>query len=178
MRIKRPVFYSAASAAAIAAVGLMASPALASTTQSPWQQGQGFSLSNNYGYASGTVTASQFGQFGQFGRYGQVSVTVSGTVTSNGGYGYGYGHRQGATEEVFLSANSWQRGQLIGSASPGQSGTISGSLSNTNSGTITLCAANQWGGNVRDCTSQSFTVSQPYPRPHPHPQPQPVHHHP
>jgi hypothetical protein len=70
-----------------------------------------------------------------------------------------YGYRRGTIEEVFLSSNSWQRGELIGSAGPGQSDTFSGTLYNTNSGTITLCAANRWGGNVRDCTSQTFTVS-------------------
>jgi hypothetical protein len=154
MRIRRPVIYTAVSAAAIATVGLLASPAMASTTQSPWQ-GQGISLYNNYGSASGTATASQYGQYGQ---RGHGSVTVSGTVSSYRSGRYGYGYRQRTTEEVFLSANSWGRGQLIGSAGPGQSGQFSGTLYDTNSGTITLCAANQWGGNVRDCTSQSFTV--------------------
>jgi hypothetical protein len=157
MRIRRPAIYSVASAAAIAATGLLASPAMASTSQFPGQ-GQGFSLYNNEGNASGTITASQFG------RFGQGSVTVSGTVTS---YGRGYRYRQGTTEEVFLSANSWGRGDLIGSAGPGQSSQFSGSLYNTTSGTITLCAANQWGGNVRDCTSQSFSV-QPSPPSHHH----------
>jgi hypothetical protein len=174
--VRRAMIYAAASAAAIATAGLLASPALASTTQSPWQQGQGFSLSNNYGNASGTITASQYGQYGQ---YGQGSVTVSGTVSSNG-FGRGSGYRRGATEEVFLSGNSWQRGELIGSAGPGHSNQVSGSLSNTTSGTITLCAASQRGGTVRDCTSQSFTVStpQPYPirTPHPTPQPHPRRH--
>lgn len=157
MRIRRPAIYSVASAAAIAATGLLASPAMASTAQPPWQ-GQGFSLYNNDGNASGTITASQFG------RFGRGSVTVSGTVTSYG-YGRGYGYRRGTTEEVFLSGNSWGRGELIGSAGPGQSSQFSGSLYNTNSGTITLCAANQWGGDVRDCTSQSFSVPTP---PHHH----------
>jgi hypothetical protein len=162
MRIRRPAIYSVASAAAIAATGLLASPAMASTSQFPGQ-GQGFSLYNNEGNASGTITASQFGEFGR------GSVTVSGTVTSYGnGFGRGYGYRRGATEEVFLSANSWGRGDLIGSAGPGQSSQFSGSLYNTTSGTITLCAANQWGGNVRDCTSQSFSVQ---------PSPPPYHHH-
>jgi hypothetical protein len=155
MRFKRPVIYTAVSVAAIATAGLLASPAFASTTQGPWQ-GQSINLYNNYGSATGTVSGSQFGQYspkGQFGQYGRGSVTVSGTVSS---YGYGrYGYRQGTIEEVFLSANSWQRGQLIGSSSSGQ---FSGTLYNTNSGTVTLCAANRWGGNVRDCTSQSFTV--------------------
>ncbi len=168
MRIRRPVLYSVASAAAIAATGLLASPAMASTTQFPGQ-GQGFSLYNNEGNASGTITASQFGQFGQFGG---GSVTVSGTVTSYGN-GFGRGYRQGATEDVFLSSNSWSRGSLIGSAGPGQSSQFSGSLYNTTSGTITLCAANQWGGNVRDCTSQSFSVQPPH-RPTP-PRPTPPH---
>jgi hypothetical protein len=158
MRIGRPAIYSVASVAAIATTGLLASPAMASTSQFSWQgQGQSFSLYNNEGSASGTITANQFGQFGQWGR---GSVTVSGTVTSNG-YGYGYGYRHGSTEEVFLSANSWQRGELIGSAGPGQSSQFSGSL-NATSGRITLCAANQWGGKVRDCTSQSFSVSPPF----------------
>jgi hypothetical protein len=154
MRFRRPVIYAAVSVAAIATAGLLASPAMAATTQNPWQ-GQGISLYNNYGSASGTVSAGQFGQFGQRGR---GSVTVSGTVSSYRSGRYGYGYRQGVTEEVFLSSNSWGRGELIGSAGPGQSGQFSGTLYNTNSGTITLCAANQWGGNVRDCTSQSFTV--------------------
>jgi hypothetical protein len=160
MRIRRPAMYSLASAAAIAATGLLASPAMASTAQFPGQ-GQGFSLYNNEGNASGTITASQFGRFGQFGG---GSVTVSGRVTSYGN-SFGHGYRRGATEEVFLSANSWGRGELIGSASPGQSNQFSGSLSNTTSGTITLCAANQRGGSVRDCTSQSFSVK-PSPPPH------------
>ncbi len=68
---------------------------------------------------------------------------------------------------MFLSANSWQRGELIGSAGPGQSDQFSGSLYNTTSGTITVCAANQRGGNVRDCTSHSFTVSVPQPHRYP-----------
>jgi hypothetical protein len=160
MRIKRPVIYAAVSAAAIATAGLLASPAMAATTQSPWQ-GQFFNLYNNYGNARGTISGSsqygQYGQYGQNGQWGHGSVTVSGTVSSNGFGGY-WGYHQGATEEVFLSANSWRRGELIGSAGPGQSDQFSGTLYNTNSGTITLCAANQWGGNVRDCTSQSFTV--------------------
>jgi hypothetical protein len=163
MRITRPAIYSAASAAAIAATGLLVSPAMASTAQFPWQgQGQGFSLYNNYGNASGTITASQFGQFGQFS---QGSVTVSGTVTSYG-YSRGYGYRRGVTEEVFLSSNSWGRGELIGSAGPGQSSQFSGSLYKTTSGTITVCAANKWGGNVRDCTSRSFSVPSSPPRHH------------
>jgi hypothetical protein len=153
MRIRRSVIYAAVSASAIATAGLVASPAMAATTQYPWQ-GQGFSLSNSYGSATGTVSSGQSGQYGQRGR---GSVTVSGTVSS---YRSGrYGYRRGVTEEVFLSANSWQRGQLIGSAGPGQSDQFSGSLYNTNSATITLCAANQWGGNVRDCTSQTVTVN-------------------
>ena len=154
MRIGRAAIYSVASVAAIATTGLLASPAMASTAL-PWP-GQSFSLYNHEGSASGTITANQFGQWGQFGR---GSVTVSGTVTSNG-YGYGHGYRHGTTEEVFLSANSWGRGQLIGSAGPGQSSQFSGSL-NATSGRITLCAANQRGGNVRDCTSQSFSVAPP-----------------
>jgi hypothetical protein len=157
VRIRRPVIYSVASAAAIAATGLLASPAMASTTQASWQ-GQSFSLYNNEGNATGTISPSGFGGFGQFGR---GSVTVSGTVTSYG-YNHGYGYHRGATEDVFLSSNSWQRGELIGSAGPGQSNQFSGSLYNTNSGTITLCAANQWGGNVRDCVSQTFSVSPPF----------------
>jgi hypothetical protein len=162
MRIKRPVIYAAVSAAAIATAGLLASPAMASTTQSPWP-GQGFSLYNNYGTASGTITGSQYGQYGQ---WNNGSVTVSGTVTN---YRYGnYGYRRGTTEEVFLSSNSWNRGQLIGSAGPGQSDQFSGSLYNTNSGTITLCTTNQWGGSVRDCTSQSFTVYNQQHNPHNH----------
>jgi len=152
MRLGRPVIYTAVSAAAIATAGLLASPAMASTTQFPGQ-GQGFSLFNNYGNARGTVTGSQSGQYGQWNR---GSVNVSGRVSSNR-FGF-YGNRRGTIEEVFLSSNSWQRGELIGSAGPGQSDQFSGTLYNTNSGTITLCAANQWGGNVRDCTSQSFTV--------------------
>jgi hypothetical protein len=156
MRIRRPVIYTAVSAAAIATAGLLASPAMASTTNFP-SQGQGFSLYNNYGNAHGTTTGGQFGQFGQFNQFNRGSVTVSGTVSSNR-FGF-YGNRRGVTEEVFLSSNSWQRGELIGSAGPGQSDQFSGTLYNTNSGTITLCAANQWGGNVRDCTSQSFTVN-------------------
>ena len=156
MRIRRPVIYTAVSAAAIATAGLLASPAMASTTQFPWQ-GQGFSLSNNYGNASGSVTSSQYGQYG---RRGRGSVTVSGTVSSYG-FSRGFGWRRGTIEEVFLSSNSWQRGKLIGSAGPGQPSQFSGSLYNTDSATITLCAANQWGGNVRDCTSQSFTVYAP-----------------
>ncbi len=104
MRIRRPVIYTAVSAAAIATAGLLASPAMASTTQFPFQ-GQGFSLYNNEGNASGTITGSQFGQFGQYGQRGGGSVTVSGTVSSNGSGRYGF--RRGTTEEVFLSANSW-----------------------------------------------------------------------
>jgi len=164
MRIRRTAIYTAVSAAAIATAGLLASPAMASTTQFPFQgQGQGFNLYNNYGNAHGTITGNQYGgQYGQYGQYGQGnrgSITVSGTV-SNHRFGFGfYGNRHGVTEDVFLSSNSWQRGELIGSAGPGQSGQVSGTLYNTNSGTITLCAANQWGGNVRDCVSQSFTVN-------------------
>jgi hypothetical protein len=158
MRITRPAIYSVASAAAIAATGLLASPAMAATAQSPWP-GQGFSLYNNYGNASGTITASRFSQFGQ------GSVTVSGRVTSYG-YSRGFGYRRGVTEEVFLSASSWGRGELIGSAGPGQSSQFSGSLYKTTSGTITVCAANKWGGNVRDCTSQSFSVPSSPPRHH------------
>src|SRR5579864_8997016 len=154
MRIRRPVIDTAVSAAAIATADLLASPAMASTTQytSP---GQTFNLYDNYGNARGTIT------FGQYGQYGRGSVTVPGSVSS---FGFGrYGYRQGTIEEVFLSANSWRRGELIGSAGPGQSDQFSGTLYNTDSGTITLCAANQGGGNVRDCTSQSFTVySQQY----------------
>ena len=163
MRIRRPLLYTAVSAAAIATAGLLASSAMASTAQFPGQ-GQGFSLFNNYGNARGTITGGQFGQFGQFGH---GSVTVSGRVSSYG-FGRGFGNRRGVTEEVFLSASSWRRGELIGSAGPGQSSQFSGSLYNTSSGTITLCAANQWGGNVRDCTSQSFTVYAPPFNPHHH----------
>ena len=108
MRIRRPVIYTAASAAAIATAGLLASPAMASTTQFPFQ-GQGFNLYNNYGNAHGTVTGNQFGQFGQWGQQGRGSVTVSGTVSSNR-FGF-YGNRHGVTEEVFLSSNSWSAGQ-------------------------------------------------------------------
>ncbi|HEY6296731.1 MAG TPA: hypothetical protein VIX15_13790 [Streptosporangiaceae bacterium] len=158
------MIYTAVSAAAIATVGLLASPAMASTTQFPFQ-GQGFSLYNNYGHASGTVTG---GQSDQFGQWGGGSLTVSGTVTNNQFGRYGYGFRRGVTEEVFLSANSWQRGELIGSSRPGQSDQFSGTLYNTDSATITLCAANQWGGNVRDCTSQSVTVQQHNPHHHHH----------
>ena len=163
MRIGRTAIYTAVSAAAIATAGLLASPAMASTTGFPFPSpGQSFSLYNNYGNAHGTITGNQFDQFGQYGQYGQDdrgSVTVSGTV-SNHRFSFGFfGNHRGVTEEVFLSSNSWQRGQLIGSAGPGQSGEISGTLYNTNSGTITLCAANRWGGNIRDCVSQSFTVN-------------------
>lgn len=165
MRLRRPVIYTAASAAAIATAGLLASPAMASTTQFPFQ-GQGFNLYNNYGNARGTATGDQFGQFGQWGQQGRGSVTVSGTVSSNR-FGF-YGNRRGVTEEVFLSSNSWSRGNLIGSAGPGQSDQFSGTLYNTNSGTITLCAANQWGGSVRDCTSQSVTVHTQQHNPHHH----------
>lgn len=166
MRIGRPAIYSVASVAAIATAGLLASPAMASTGQFPWPgQEQSFSLYNNEGNASGTITADQFGQWGQWDQFGRGSVTVSGTVSSNG-WGYGYGYRQGTTEEVFLSANSWERGELIGSAGPGQSSQFSGSLDAT-SGRITLCAANQWGGKVWDCTSQSFSVFPQFP-PAPH----------
>ena len=165
MRIRRPLIYSAVSAAAIATAGLLASPAMASTTNFP-SQGQGFNLYNNYGNAHGTITGNQFGQFGQWGQQGRGSVTVSGTVSGNR-FGF-YGNRHGVTEEVFLSSNSWQRGQLIGSAGPGQSDQFSGTLYNTNSGTITLCAANRWGSNVRDCTSQSFTVHGQQHNPHNH----------
>ena len=159
MRFRRPMLYTAISAAAIATTGLLASPAMASTTQFPFQ-GQGFSLYNNYGSAYGTVTGDQFDQYGQYGQYGQWnqgSLTVSGTVSN---YRYGqWGYRQGTIEEVFLSAaDSWGRGELIGSAGPGQSDQFSGALDNTNSGTITLCVANRWGGNVRDCTSQTVTA--------------------
>lgn len=158
MRFRRPVIYTAISAAAIATTGLLASPAMASTSQFPFQ-GQGFSLYNNYGSARGTVTGGQYGQFGQYGQYGQWdggSLTVSGTVSN---YRFGqYRYRQGTIEEVFLSSNSWGRGELIGSASPGQSDRFTGTLYNTDSGTITLCVANKWGGNVRDCTSQSVTA--------------------
>jgi hypothetical protein len=162
MRIKRPVIYTAVSAAAIATAGLLASPAMASTTQFPYQ-GQGFSLYNSYGSAHGTVSGNnQYGQNNQHNQYNQRdrSVTVSGTVSDNryGNYGYGNYNRQGTIEEVFLSSNSWERGQLIGSAGPGQNDQFTGTLYNTNSGTITLCVANHWGGSVRDCTSHSFTV--------------------
>ena len=165
-KVRRPVIYAAVSAAAIATAGLLASPAMASTTQFP-SQGQGFGLYNNYGNASGTATAGQYGQYGQYDRRGDGSVTVSGTVSSYG-ISRGAGNRRGVTEEVFLSGNSGRRGELIGSAGPGQSSQFSGSLNNTTSGTITLCAANQGGGNVRDCTSQSFTAyaPQPYPTHH------------
>jgi hypothetical protein len=156
MHIRRPVIYTAVSAAALATAGLLASPASASTTQFPWQ-GQGFSLYNIYGNARGTISADQSDQYGRYGQWGRRSVTVSGTVSS---YRYSrYGYPRGTIEEVFLSADSWQRGELIGSAGSGQSDTFSGTLYNTNSGTITLCAANRWGGNVRDCTSHTFTVS-------------------
>jgi hypothetical protein len=173
VRIRRPVIYAAVSAAAIATVGLLASPAFASTTQSPWQQqGQAFSLYNNYGSATGTATGNQYNQYGQYGnhgqygQYGQGSVTVSGWVSSNRSNQWGY--RRGTTEEVFLSSNSWQRGQLIGSASAGQSDQFSGTVYNTDSATITLCAANQSGRNVRDCTSQTVTVNnQQYYNPYP-----------
>jgi len=171
MRFRRPVIYTAISAAAIASAGLLASPAMASTTQFPFQ-GQGFSLYNNYGSARGTVSGGQFDQYGQYGQYGQWdrgSLTVSGTVSDYRFGQYGY-YRQGTIEEVFLSSNSWGRGQLIGSAGPGQSDRFSGTLDNTDSGTITLCVANKWGGNVRDCTSQSvrvFTQQQQY-NPHNH----------
>jgi hypothetical protein len=166
MRIRRPVIYTAASAAAIATAGLLASPAMASTTQFPLQ-GQGFNLYNNYGNAHGTVTGGQFGQWGQWGQQGRGSVTVSGTVSDNR-FGF-FGNRRGVTEEVFLSSNSWQRGKLIGSAGRGQSNQFSGTVYNTDSATITLCAANQWGGNVRDCTSQTVTVHNQQPHnPHNH----------
>ncbi len=162
MRIKRPMIYTAVSAAAIATAGLLASPAMASTTQYPFQ-GQGISLYNTYGSAQGTVADDQYNQYnqngpnGQYGQRGRGSVTVSGTVSD---YRSGrYGNRQGTIEEVFLSANSWQRGNLIGSAGPGQSGHFSGTVYNTDSATITLCVANQRGGNVRDCTSQTVKVS-------------------
>ncbi len=169
MRIRRPVIYTAVSAAAIATAGLLASPAMASTTQFPYQ-GQGFSLYNGYGSAYGTATGNNqyqhpYGQNGQWNQYGQDSVSVSGTVRSNG---YRYG--RGTTEVVFLSSNSWSRGQEIGSAGPGQSRSFSGTVSNTNTARITLCAANQWGGNVRDCTSTTVTVNNqqhfPYPGNH------------
>ena len=166
MRFRRPVIYAAISAAAIASAGLLASPAMASTTQFPFQ-GQGFSLYNNYGSARGTVSGGQFDQYGQYGQWARGSLTVSGTVSN---YRYGqYGYRQGTIEEVFLSSNSWGRGELIGSAGPGQSDRFSGTLDNTNSGTITLCVANKRGGNVRDCTSQTVTayVQQQY-NPHNH----------
>jgi hypothetical protein len=159
VRIRRPVIYTAVSAAAIATAGLLASPAMASTTQFPYQE-QGISLYNNYGSARGTVTADQSGQYGQYGQSGQRnrgSVTVSGTVSD---YRSGrYGNRQGTIEEVFLSSNSWQRGTLIGSAGPGQSGQFRGTAYNTDSVTVTLCTANKSGGNVRDCTSQTIKVS-------------------
>ena len=162
MRIRRPVIYAAVSAAAIATAGLLASPAMASTTQFPYQE-QGISLYNNYGSARGTVTADQYGQYRQYGQSGQSgqrnrgSVTVSGTVSD---YRSGrYGNRQGTIEEVFLSSNSWQRGTLIGSAGPGQSGQFRGTVYNTDSVTVTLCTANKSGGNVRDCTSQTIKVS-------------------
>ena len=153
MRIRRPVIYAAVSAAAIATAGLLASPATASTTQSPWQaQGQIFNLYNANGYARGTITASQYGQPGQY--YGPGSVTVAGWVSNSA--------RRGTIEEVFLSSDSWQRGELIGSAGPGQDDQFpAATLYNTNSGTITLCAANRWGGRVWDCVSQSFTVYPP-----------------
>jgi hypothetical protein len=162
-KVGRPVIYAAVSAAAIATAGLLASPAMASTTQFP-SQGQGFSLYNNYGNASGTVTPGQYGQYGQYGQRRDGSVTVSGTVSSYG-ISRGAGYRQGVTEEVFLSGNSGRRGELIGSAGPGQSSQFSGSLNNTSSGTITLCVANQGGGKVRDCTSQNFTAYAPQPYP-------------
>ncbi|MGH3259930.1 MAG: hypothetical protein ACRDOU_31785 [Streptosporangiaceae bacterium] len=164
MRIRRPVIYTAVSAAAIATAGLLASPAMASTTF-PFQ-GQGFNLYNSYGNAHGTVTGSQFGQWGQWGQQGRGSVTVSGTVSDHR-FGF-YGNHRGVTEEVFLSSNSWQRGKLIGSAGPGRSDQFSGTVYNTDSATITLCAANQWGGNVRDCTSQTVTVHNQQHNPHNH----------
>ncbi len=147
MRIRRPVIYTAVCAAAIATAGLLASPAMASTRQYP-VQGQGISLYNNYGNARGTVASDQYGQ------RGRGMVTVSGTVSD-----YRSGNRQGAIEEVFLSSDSWQRGQLIGSAGPGQSDRFSGTVYNTDSITITLCAANGRGGNVRDCETQTIKVS-------------------
>jgi hypothetical protein len=161
MRIRRPLIYAAVAAAAIATAGLLASPAMASTTPT-WQgSGPGFSLSNSYGNARGTTTAHQYGQ------WGRGSVTLSGTVSS---YGRDSGNRQMTIEEVFLSSSSGPRGQLIGSAGPGQSSRFSGSLYNSTRGTITLCAANQRGGNVRDCTSRSLTVSVPaYHLASPHP---------
>lgn len=159
-KVRHPVIYAAVSAAAIAAVGLLAAPAMASTTQFP-SQAQGFSLYNNYGTASGTATV------GQYGQRGDGSVTVSGTVSSYG-ISRGAGNRQRVTEEVFLSGNSGRRGELIASAGPGQSSQFSGSLNNTTGGTITLCVANQAGGNVRDCTSQSITVAIPQPHPRSH----------
>ncbi|HTX25998.1 MAG TPA: hypothetical protein VME19_03135 [Streptosporangiaceae bacterium] len=168
MRIRRLGIYTAASVAAIATAGLLASPAFASTTQYPWQQGQAFSLYNNYGNAHGTASGNQYGQYGQYGnnghngqygQYGQGSVTVSGSVSSNRSGWYNNNYRRGTTEEVFLSSNSWQRGELIGSASSGQTDQFSGTVYNTDSATITLCTANQWGGNVRNCTSQTVTVN-------------------
>ena len=147
MRIRRPVIYTAASAAAIATAGLLASPAMASTTQYT-VQGQGISLSNNYGSARGTVASDQYGQ------RGRGTVTVSGTVSD-----YRSGNRQGTIEEVFLSSDSWQRGELIGSAGRGQSGRFSGTVYNADSVTITLCTASKRGGNVRDCEAQTIKVS-------------------
>lgn len=151
MRIKRPMIYTAVSAAAIATAGLLATPALAATTQYP-VLGQGISLHNTDGSATGTVTTS-----GQHGQNGHGQVTVSGTVTDY--RSSRYGNRQGTIEEVFLSTDSWSRGKLIGSAGPGQSDRFSGTVSGTDRVTITLCAANQWGGKVKDCTSQTITVS-------------------
>jgi hypothetical protein len=165
--IRNTVFAAAAAGATVATVGLFASPAMASTTNFPFPfQGQGISLHNNYGTAYGTITGSQFGQWGQYGQHNRGSVTVSGKVLN---YSFGrYGYRHGVTEDVFLSSNSWQRSELIGSARPGQSGEFSGTLYNTNSGTITLCAANQWGGNVRDCVSETFTVNNQHVNHHNH----------
>lgn len=151
MRIKRPMIYTAVSAAAIATAGLLATPAFAATTQYP-VLGQGISLHNTDGSATGTVTTS-----GQHGQNGHGRVTVSGTVTDY--RSSRYGNRQGTIEEVFLSTDSWSRGKLIGSAGPGQSDRFNGTVSGTDRITITLCAANQWGGKVKDCTSQTITVS-------------------
>src|SRR5271154_7186916 len=109
-KVRRPVIY--------AAVGLLPSTAIASTTQFP-SQGPGFSLYNNYGTASGTATA------GQYGQRGDGSVTVSGTVPSYD-ISRGTGNRRGVTEEVFLSGNSGRRGELIGSAGRRLAGATTG----------------------------------------------------
>jgi hypothetical protein len=166
MRSKRPVMYALTGVAVLATTGLLAGPALAQ--QYP-NNTQSFTLSNHYGGANVTVTASWdgYGQYGQNGQYGKPTVTVSGSVWADRGFSYAYGDRRGrVSEEVYLNGSSrWGSGTQVGSST---TGTISGSLpSGVTSGTMTLCAVER--GKTMDCTSRSFTVPLQPSNHHPNP---------